>query len=113
MLRASHTWHRQQRPLQNVEDGDEGHLRKVFNSLDLNGDGEITVDELQQVVTRPFSMRTCHVAATHYIVLMYFASRRYSKSQGSYLRVPMFFPTACFSYRGSEVPRACCCSPSF
>ncbi|CAM9226582.1 unnamed protein product [Hapterophycus canaliculatus] len=31
-------------------DGDEGHLRKVFNSLDLNGDGEITVDELQQVI---------------------------------------------------------------
>eukprot|EP00903_Cladosiphon_okamuranus_P014850 g13751.t1 len=33
-----------------VADADEGHLRKVFNSLDLNGDGEITVDELQQVV---------------------------------------------------------------
>lgn len=35
---------------QDVADADEGHLRKVFNSLDLNGDGEITVDELQQVI---------------------------------------------------------------
>ncbi|CAM9837827.1 unnamed protein product, partial [Pylaiella littoralis] len=35
---------------ENVGDGDEGHLRKVFNSLDLNGDGEITVDEFQQVI---------------------------------------------------------------
>lgn len=36
--------------LQDVADADEGHLRKVFNSLDLNGDGEITIDELQQVL---------------------------------------------------------------
>lgn len=36
--------------LQDVGDADEGHLRKVFNSLDLNGDGEITIDELQQVL---------------------------------------------------------------
>ncbi|CAM9203843.1 unnamed protein product [Ectocarpus sp. 12 AP-2014] len=35
---------------EDVGDADEGHLRKVFNSLDLNGDGEITVDELQQVI---------------------------------------------------------------
>lgn len=35
---------------QDVGDADEGHLRKVFNALDLNGDGEITIDELQQVI---------------------------------------------------------------
>ncbi len=35
--------------VQDVGDADEGHLRKVFNALDLNGDGEITIDELQQV----------------------------------------------------------------
>lgn len=39
---------------QEVEDEDEGHLRKVFNSFDLNGDGEITIDELQQVIRRTY-----------------------------------------------------------
>lgn len=34
---------------QGAGDGDEGHLRKVFDALDLDGNGEITVDELQQV----------------------------------------------------------------
>lgn len=42
---------------QDVADEDEGHLRKVFEALDLDGNGEITVEELQQV--RYFSARQC------------------------------------------------------
>ncbi|CAM9168321.1 unnamed protein product [Discosporangium mesarthrocarpum] len=34
----------------NLGCGDEGHLRKVFQSIDLDNNGEITVEELQQVV---------------------------------------------------------------
>lgn len=37
--------------MQNARDEDEGHLRKVFHALDLDGNGEITVEELQQVRT--------------------------------------------------------------
>ena len=34
-----------------VEEEDIGHLRKIFHSLDVDGNGEITLDELQQVVS--------------------------------------------------------------
>lgn len=44
-----------------MKDEDEGHLRKVFHALDLDGSGEVTVEELQQVRMR--SPRSVHLGA--------------------------------------------------
>ena len=55
---------------QDVGDGDEGHLRKVFNALDLNGDGEITIDELQQVIESLLSNNASTVVDTSVDLIM-------------------------------------------